>query len=163
MLLSAQQLPLAYEGSFTIDEALSLLSPVECSPRRWPLGGQFAPLQRGNLEAQRGWACGLKIPSQLQNPDSEGPHPVLRSCSELLLCFHSTNIVRPSIISAFRTHISSHLNVQSNLATCSRTAKRGLCSSKPPSASCGMECKTLGPSGTALQSGSDSGHLAPDP
>lgn len=34
-LLSAQQLPLAYEEPFTIHEALPVLSPVECHLRRW--------------------------------------------------------------------------------------------------------------------------------
>lgn len=61
-LLSAQQLPLAYEEPFTIYKALSLLSPGVQSGERaaW---GQFSPLQGGNLEAQRGWAGWPRLPS----------------------------------------------------------------------------------------------------
>lgn len=84
--------------------------------------GQFSPLQRGNLEAQRGWMGWLRLPSWLQREPGlrRAPPPscplVLSSCSVTMA---SASCGSPSI-SVFRALILFHfspLNVQSNLDT----------------------------------------------
>lgn len=159
--LSAQQLPLAYEEPFTIYKALSLLSPGMQSGERaaW---GQFSPLQRGNLEAQRGWVGWLRLPSWLQRePGLRGapPSSCLYFWALILLPWHQHHVfLQPFLPWEHSSHLISVLSPSSQMWTplasdCVTTGKRR-CFSEPqssrlwgryepvaPQAARGLKCK----------------------
>ena len=103
--------------------------------------GQFPPLQRGNLEAQRGWVGWLRLPSWLRgNQDSEGPHPhpALWFWALILLPWHQPHVfLQPFLPWEHSSYLILVLSMSSQMWTplasyCVTTGKR-LCFSEPQS------------------------------